>query len=95
MGKVTPITEQFQHFVGDLKESFWGDVYGKTKLAWQRFWEEESRPERDRYVATESYERAKEKRRSYRNGFYLRDFATRLETLRVRLARDTRPRKPI
>lgn len=95
MGKVTPITEQFQHFVGDLKESFWGDVYGKTKLAWQRFWEEESRPERDRYVATESYERAKEKRRSYRNGFYLQDFVTRLGTLRVRLARDTRPRKPI
>jgi len=48
----TPITEQFQHFVRDLKESFWGDVYGKTWLAWERFWEEESRRERDRYVAT-------------------------------------------
>ncbi len=57
MAKVTPITEQFQHFVGDLKESFWGDVYGKTRLAWQRFWEEESRRQRDRYVVTESYER--------------------------------------
>lgn len=87
MAKVAPITEQFQHFVRDLKESFWGDVYGKTKLAWQRFWEEASRRERDRYVATESYERGKEKRRSYRNGFYLRDFVTRLGTLRVRVAR--------
>ncbi len=87
MAKVAPITEQFQHFVRDLKESFWGDVYGKTRLAWQRFWEEESRRERDRYVATESYERAAEKRRSYRNGFYIRDFVTRLGTLRVRVAR--------
>jgi hypothetical protein len=24
MAKVTPITEHFQHFVRDLKESFWG-----------------------------------------------------------------------
>lgn len=87
MAKVAPMTEQFQHFVRDLKESFWGDVYGKTRLAWQRFWEEESRRERDRYVATESYERAGEKRRSYRNGFYGRDFVTRLGTLRVRVAR--------
>ena len=87
MANVTPITEQFQHFVRDLKESFWGDVYGKTRRAWQRFWEEESRRERDRYVVTESYERAAEKRRSYRNGFYVRDFVTRLGTLRVRVAR--------
>lgn len=87
MAKVTPITEQFQHFVQDLKESFWGEVYGKTKLAWQQFWEEESRRQRDRYVGTESYQRASEKRRSYRNGFYGRDFVTRLGTLRVRVAR--------
>jgi putative transposase len=87
MAKVTPITEQFQHFVRDLRESFWGDVYGRTRLAWQQFWEEESRRQRDRYVATESYQRAPEKRRSYRNGFYGRDFVTRLGTLRVRVAR--------
>ncbi len=87
MAKVTPITEQFQHFVRDVKESFWGDLYGKTRLAWQRFWEEESRRERDRYVGTESYERVGEKRRDYRNGFYVRDFVTRLGTLRLRIAR--------
>ncbi len=87
MEKVAPITEQFQHFVRDLKETFWGDLYGKTRLAWQQFWEEESRRERDRYVATESYERAGQKRRSYRNGFYVRDFVTRLGTLRLRIAR--------
>ena len=87
MGKVTPITEQFQHFVRDLKETFWGDLYGKTRRAWQQFWEEESRRARDRYVVTESYERARAKRRSYRNGFYVRDFVTRLGTLRLRVAR--------
>jgi len=88
MGKVTPMTEQFQHFVRDVKESFWGDLYGKTRLAWQRFWEEESRRERDKYLGTASHERVEEaKRRDYRNGFYFRDFVTRLGTLRLRLAR--------
>jgi putative transposase len=87
MANVAPITEQFHHFVQDLKETFWGDLYGKTRLAWERFWEEASRRERDRYVATESYERAGEKRRGYRNGFYVRDFVTRLGTLRLRIAR--------
>ena len=33
MGKVAPITEQFQHFVRDLKESFWGDLNGKAQAA--------------------------------------------------------------
>ena len=87
MGKVTPITEQFQHFVRDVKESFWGDLYGKTRLAWERFWEEESQRARDRYLVADSYERASEERRGYRNGYYVRDFVTRLGTLRVRVAR--------
>jgi hypothetical protein len=44
MAKITPlrVTEQFEHFVRDLKESFWGDVYGQTRLAWKRFWDAES-----------------------------------------------------
>jgi transposase-like protein len=87
MGRIFRWTEQFQHFVEEVKESFWGDLYGQTKLAWKEFLEEESRRARDRYVATESYERAREKRRSYRNGFYVRDFVTRLGTLRLRVAR--------
>jgi putative transposase len=86
MGKVTPITEQFQHFVEEVKEDFWGDLYGKTRVAWKRFWEEESMRERARYVGTESYEREQE-RRDYRNGYYERDFVTRLGTLRLRIAR--------
>jgi putative transposase len=88
MRKVTPITEQFQHFARDLQESFWGDLYGKTKILWKQFWEAESMRERDRYVATESYERVEaSKRRDYRNGYYERDFVTRLGTLRIRIAR--------
>ena len=88
MKKVTPITEQYEHFVSDLKESFWGDLYGKTRNLWKQFWEGESMRERSRYVATESYERVeKEKRRGYRNGYYERDFVTRLGTLRIRVAR--------
>jgi len=71
MRKVTPITEQFQHFVRDLKETFWGDLYGKTRLAWKEFLEEQSRKERDRSVGVEDYERAGEKRRGYRNGWHL------------------------
>jgi hypothetical protein len=40
MAKITPIrvSEQFEHFLKDLKESFWGDLYGKTRLAWKQFW---------------------------------------------------------
>ena len=87
MAKVTPITEQFQHFVRDLQETFWGDMYGKTKQTWKLFLEEQSRRERDRYLVVDSYERAREKRRGYRNGYYVRDFVTRLGTLRLRIAR--------
>ncbi len=38
MAKITPITEHFQHFLVDLKESFWGDLYDQTKQAWKQFW---------------------------------------------------------
>ena len=86
MGKVTPITEQFQHFVEHVKESFWGDWNGKAQAAMKQLLEEESRRQRDRYVCCEAYERG-EKRRDYRNGYYERDFVTRFGTLRLRIAR--------
>jgi hypothetical protein len=34
MAKITPITEQFQHFLAEMKESFWGELNGRTQLAW-------------------------------------------------------------
>jgi hypothetical protein len=29
MAKIIPITEHFQHFLSELQESFWGDLYGQ------------------------------------------------------------------
>jgi putative transposase len=87
MAQIIPITEHFQHFLADLKESFWGDVYGQTKLAWQGFLELESQRRRDRFSGWGRYERRTGKRRHYRNGYYERDFVTRFGTLRLRVAR--------
>jgi len=86
MAKVTPITEHFQHFLADLKDGFWGDLYGKTQVAWKQFLDGESLRERDRWIDLEPYARVGQ-RREYRNGFYERDFVTRLGTIRLRIAR--------
>lgn len=86
MAKVTPITEHFQHFVADLKDSFWGDVQGQTNKAMQRLFELLSERQRDRYMTSERYRRDPQ-RHDYRNGYYQRDFVTRVGTLRLRIAR--------
>lgn len=93
MAKITKIaphrvTEQFEHFLEDLQDSFWGDLYGKTRLAWKRFWEAQSERERDRYMRVGWHDRVEaERRRDYRNGYYERDFVTRFGTIRLRIAR--------
>src|SRR5712691_9707276 len=87
MAKVTPISEHFQHFLADLKETFWGDLYGQTRLAWQRFLQLQSERQRDCCAGWGWYERGARKRRQYRNGYYERDFVTRFGTLRLRTAR--------
>ena len=87
MAKIVPITEHFQHFLEEMKESFWGDLYGQTKLAWQRFFELQSERQRDRYAGWAPYERRRGQRRRYRNGYYERDFVTRFGTIRLRIAR--------
>ncbi len=72
MAKITPIrvTEQFEDFLKDLKESFWGDLYGRTRLAWKKFWEAQSLRERDSYMKTGWYDRLEPgQREDYRNGF--------------------------
>lgn len=86
MRRVIPMTEQFQHFVAEVKESFWGDVYGRTRLFWQKFLEAESARARDRYLGLRDYERSEE-RGDYRNGFYRRRFVTVFGTLVLRVAR--------
>jgi hypothetical protein len=42
MAKIVSITEHFQHFLTDLKESFWGDLEQKTQFAFKRLLKEES-----------------------------------------------------
>jgi len=87
MAKVTPISEQFQHFLAEMKESFWGDLCGRTQQAWKKYFEAESERLRDLYSGWAPYERVQGARRDYRNGYYERDFVTRFGTLRLRIAR--------
>jgi putative transposase len=87
MQKLAPATEQFQHFVSNLRESFWGDLNGRTRAAWKKFFEADSERQRDRFAVVDAYERNAEQRRDYRNGYYERDFVTVLGTLRLRIAR--------
>jgi putative transposase len=87
MAKIIPITEHYQHFLAEMKESFWGDVYGQTRQLWKERLEADSRRERDRYAVREVYQRRSSGREPYRNGYYERDFVTRLGTIRLRIAR--------
>jgi hypothetical protein len=87
MLKLAPATEEFQHFVSNLRESFWGDLNDRTREAWQKFFEADSERQRDRFAVVDAYERNAEQRRDYRNGYYERDFVTVLGTLRLRIAR--------
>lgn len=87
MAKIVSITEHFQHFLTDLKESFWGDLEARTKLSWKRLFESESERLRDAYAVRDSYERGPRRPGQYRNGYYERDFVTRFGTIRLRIAR--------
>jgi putative transposase len=87
MAKIIPITEHYQHFLAEMKESFWGDLCGETKRLWKERLEADSRRERDRYAVREVYQRRSSRQQPYRNGYYERDFVTRLGTLRLRIAR--------
>jgi putative transposase len=86
MAKLTPITEQFQHFVSELQESFWGDLQGQVQQSMRRLFELLSERQRDLYMVGPRHSRQKG-RWDYRNGYYERDFVTRFGTLRLRIAR--------
>jgi putative transposase len=86
MRRVIPITEQFQHFVEEVKGGFWGDVYGKTRQYLSKALELESSRLRDVHMNCDVYERNAQ-RQDYRNGFYERSFQTRLGELRIKIAR--------
>jgi hypothetical protein len=68
--KLAPVTEQFQHFVQQLQESFWGDVYDKSKQAVKELLEADSERHRQQYLMREPYERTG---RCFRNQLLLID----------------------
>ncbi len=82
MAKITPIwvTEQFQHFLEDLKESFWGELYGQTRQDWKRFFDGQSLRERERNfipVGLEKFQRRAEDAAKLIREALLRDISTR------------------
>lgn len=82
-------TEQFQAFVEDLRESFWGDLQGKTRRLLEELLKKDSEQQREEYLGLKWYERCEEsaERRDYRNGFYARDYVTPVGTIRVQVSR--------
>jgi putative transposase len=86
MATLAPWTEQFQHFRAELREQFWSDLTQHTRQTWADFLGRLSLEARDQYLGVREYERSP-LRTDARNGFYERDFVTRLGTLRVRVAR--------
>ena len=47
----------FPAFSCRLKDSFWGDLEGRTELAWKHFLEAESERMRDQFAVFDSYAR--------------------------------------
>ena len=84
MAKIIPITEQYQHFLAEMKETILGrPVRPHPAGVEARALEAESEWERDRFAAREFYQRRAQRRQPYRNGYYERDFVTRLGTIRL------------
>jgi len=73
--------------MSNLRESFWGDLNGRTRRAWKKFFEADSERQRDQFAVVEAYERNNEQRRGYRNGYYERGFVTVFGSLQLRIAR--------
>src|SRR5271166_1069213 len=86
MAKITPITEHFQHFVENLKESFWGDLQGEVQRAAKKFFELLSERQRD-FVHGESALRAGGGAEGLSQRVLRAGFVTRFGTLRLRIAR--------
>lgn len=86
MTTLAPWTEQWQHFTSEIRDQFWGDLARHTRQSWQDLLGRLSIEARDRYLGVREYERSPA-RTDARNGFYERDFVTRLGTLQIRVAR--------
>jgi len=82
-------TEQFQGFVRNLQESFWGDFQGQTRKTLEELLGADSEQQMEEYLGLKWYERAGEDaaRVDSRNGYYERDYVTRLGAIRIRVRR--------
>ena len=86
--RVKNSTQRFAVFVQNLQESFWGDFQGRTREALQKLLEADSEQQMAEYLGLKWHERATEAGRiDYRNGYYQREYVTRLGVIRFRVSR--------
>jgi hypothetical protein len=88
MAKVTPISEHFQHFLAEMKETFWGrSVWPDQAGVAAVFRTAVGAAARPLFLVPSATHGGRGRRRVYRNGYYERDFVTRFGTIRLRIAR--------
>jgi len=82
-------TEQFQGFLQEIKESFWGDLQGQVQQTVKAMLEVDSEQRMEEYLGLRWYERPEEdeERVDSRNGYYERDYATPWGIIRFRVRR--------
>src|ERR1700752_3560474 len=82
-------TQQFEVFVQDLQESFWGDFQGRTRETLQKLLEADSEQQMAEYLGLKWHARpaAEAGRIDYRNGYYEREYVTPLGVIRFRVSR--------
>lgn len=83
------ITEQFQAFREEMRETCWGQIRWKTQHLLQQLLEADSQQQMAEYLGLARYERAEEptEREDSRNGFYERDLVTPVGLIRLRVPR--------
>jgi transposase-like protein len=87
--RVKNITQQFQAFVENLQESFWGDFQGQTRQRLKELLEKDAEQQMAEYLGLKWHERARSEqpRVDSRNGVYERDYVTALGVIRLRIPR--------
>lgn len=87
--RVKNTTQRFAVFVQNLQESFWGDFQGQTRETLRKLLEADSEQQMAEYLGLKWHERATgpSGRIDYRNGYYEREYVTRLGVIRLRVSR--------
>lgn len=82
-------TEQYQHFVESLKDSFGGDLQGQARRELEAVLKADSEQQMERYLGLKWHERPAEGegRIDYRNGCYVRNYVTPLGVIQVQVSR--------